>query len=404
MASQQTIRDLITTQARRFERWVFLEFGDQQFSYGAVDERTDRAATALNRLGLRPGDTVALLMGNRPEFVFFLLGAPKLGIAAVPVDPSFSRDEMLFVMEHSGAVAVVTESRYRELHDLVPGVRHWIEVDSPSFGAVPFQNLTRGPILGFWPDLDPEESAILSYTRTVSGTLKAVALSHRNLLSNCLQIMQPFRINETDRFLCAMPLSSVAASVLLVLVPWAAGGGCILREAYSPQVLSDISECRATVIAGMPRLYETLARAPEFEGSDLSSLRLALCSSGPVGSETLLAFEERHDALIVEGYGPVEATCLCCANPYTGVRKPGSLGIPLPGIECRIVDPQGRELPAGEEGEIVVRGPHVMKGYHKDKEASARSLKDGWLHTGDLGFTDSDGYYFLRSSQGHGSR
>lgn len=395
MVKEQTLRDLLTTQARRFERWVFLEYGDQQFSYGAVDERTDRAATGLNRLGLRPGDRIALLMGNRPEFIFFFLGAPKIGLIPVPLDPSYSRDEICSILEHSGALAVVTEARFRGLRDLVPGVRHWIEIDTPSFAAPPFQSLTRGPILGFWPDLDPEESAVISYNKTRSGSWKSVVLSHRNLVSNCVQMVQPFRINETDRFLCATPLTSVAAAVLLILAPWASGGGCILREAYSPQVLHDISERRATIIAGMPRLYEMLASAPEFGESDLSSLRLAICSSGPVGEKILLQFEQQHDALIVEGYGPAEATCLCCANPYTGVRKPGSLGLPLPGTECRIIDRDGRELSPGERGEIVVRGPSVMKGYYRDPDASANALRGGWLHTGDFGYTDSDGYYYL---------
>ncbi|HYK87738.1 MAG TPA: AMP-binding protein [Acidobacteriota bacterium] len=399
MAGEQTLRDLITTQARRFERWVFLEYGDQQFSYGAVDERTDRVATVLNRLGLRPGDRVALLMGNRPEFVFFLLGAPKIGMLAVPLDLAFSREEMLFVLEHSGASAVVTESRFRSLKDLLPRVAHWIEVDTPAFEASPFHNLTRGPILGFWPDLDPEEPAILSYSKSGSGSWKPTVLSHRNLVSNCIQMMQPFRVNETDRFLCAVPLGSMTATVLLTLTPWAAGGACILREAFAPQILRDICERRATVIAGMPRLYEMIAGMPDFAQCDLSSLRLAICSSGPVGDRIRRQFEGQHDALIVEGYGPVEGTCLCCANPYTGIRKPGSLGLPLPGLECRVIGPDGLELSTGETGEIVVRGPNVMKGFYRDPEASARVLRNGWLHTGDLGCTDSDGYYYLKNQE-----
>jgi long-chain acyl-CoA synthetase len=276
-------------------------------------------------------------------------------------------------------------------------VRHWIEVDNPSFAASPFQSLTRGPILGFWPDLDPEEPAIISYSKSQSGVWKPVVLSHRNLISNCIQMLQPFRINETDRFLCAIPLGSMTASVLLLLAPWAAGGACILREVFAPQLLHDIRERRATVIAGMPRLYEMLAGLPEFAQSDLSSLRLAICSSGPVGDKIRVQFEERYDALIVEGYGPVEGTCLCCANPYPGVRKPGSLGLPLPGLECRIAGTDDRELSTGEQGEIIVRGPNVMKGFYRNPDSTARALKNGWLHTGDVGYTDSDGYYFLKS-------
>jgi long-chain acyl-CoA synthetase len=397
VANERTLRDLLTTQARRFERWVFLEYGGQQFSYGAVDERTDRVATGLNRLGLRPGDRMALLMRNRPEYIFFLLGAPKIGAISVPLDLSFSREELLSVLNHSGASAVVTESRFRELRSLAPDVRHWIEVDSPSFAESPFNSLTRGPILGFWPDLDPEDSALISYSRMNSGSWKAVVLSHGNLISNCAQMGQPFRINETDRFLCVIPLSTTLAFVLLVLVPWAAGAACILKEAFSQQILQDIRERRATVIAGNPGLYELVGGLPDFLQSDLSSLRLALCSSGPVGGKALVQFEERHDALIVEGYGPAEGTCLCCANPYTGVRKPGSLGLPLPGLECRVVDPDGQELPAGKVGEIVIRGPNVMKGYYRDPAGTARAQRDGWLRTGDFGRADSDGYYYLES-------
>ncbi len=397
MTNERTLRDLLTVQARRFERWVFLECGDQQFSYGAVDERTDRAATGLNRLGLRPGDRVALLMRNCPEYVFFLFGAPKIGMLSVPLDESYSKEDIAFILEHSGASAVVTESRFRALKDLFPGVRHWIEVDTPAFAGAPFQNLTRGSILGFWPDLDPEEPAVISYARSGSGAWKPVVLSHRNLVSNCNQMLQPFRINETDRFLCAIPVGSMTAAVLLLLAPWAAGAACILREVFSPGILHDISERRATVIAGMPFLYELLASQPEFPSSDLSSLRLAVCSSGPVGDRIRTQFEERYDALFVEGYGPVEATCLCCANPYTGVRKSGSLGLPLPGVECRIIGPDDRELSIGEPGEIIVRGPNVMKGFYRDPEATARTLKNGWLHTGDPGYTDTDGYYYLKT-------
>ncbi len=391
-----TLRDLLTSRARRFERWVFLEYGDLQYSYGSVDERTDRAATGLNRLGLGPGDAVALLLGNCPEFVFFFLGALKIGMTSVPIDPSWPREEILRILGHSDASAVVTASRFRGLKEQAPGVTHWIEVDAPSFSQAPFQNLTKGSILGFWPDLDPEEAAVISYVKDASGGLKPVLLSHRNLVSNCVQMQQPFRINETDRFLCAAPLSSVASVVLLVLAPWCAGGACVLREAWSSEVLQDLREMRITALAGTPRFYEMLAGTPGFVDSDLSSLRLAICISGPIGEGILEQFEKQHDALIVEGYGPPEATCLCCVNPYTGVRKPGSLGLPLPGQECRIVDAAGSVLPAGERGEIIVRGPNVMKGYYKDPDASARVLRDGWLHTGDSGCTDSDGYYYLR--------
>jgi long-chain acyl-CoA synthetase len=229
----------------------------------------------------------------------------------------------------------------------------------------------------------------------VNRNRKAVVLTHYNLLSNCYQLLQPFRIDETDRFMCALPLSSAMTEVLLLLAPWAAGGTCILRDAAPASLPRAIKDSCATVLAGMPEFYRQLAESPDFAQCDLSSLRLAVCSSGPVAQDVFRQFEERHDAVIVEGYGLVEATCLTCANPYTGVLKPGSVGLTLPGQECRVVDEMGKERPPGETGEIVIRGPNVMKEYFRDPGSTARSLRSDWLFTGDRGYIDSDGYYYL---------
>ncbi len=394
-----TLRDLLTQQARRYEKKTFLAAVNREYSYAMVDDRTDRVATALGRLGLRQGDRVALLLSNTPELVFFFLGAPKIGLVPVPIDPTSFADEIVFAVQHSGSTAVVTESRFAELKVRLSEVRHWITVDDDSFSGQPFENLEHGSVLGFWPDLDPDDPAVISYTRGTTGDPKPVVLTHHNLISNCHQTIQPFRIDETDRFLCALPLSSVAAGVLLVLLPWMTGGTCVLRDAYCSNVPHEIEENGATVLAGTPALYEMIAGSATFARSHIPTLRLAICHSGPVGRKFLRQFEERHDVLIVEGYGLVEGTCLTCANPYTGVHKPGSLGLPLPGQECRIFDEQDDALPPGHVGEIVVRGPNVMKEYYREPQATARTLRGGWLHTGDSGYADPDGYYYLQRSR-----
>jgi long-chain acyl-CoA synthetase len=390
----QTLRDLLTAQARRFERAAFLECGEDTYSYGALDDLTDRVATGLNRMGLRPGDRVALLLSNRAEFIFFSLGAPKLGFIAVPVDPSTSPQDIAFVLEHCGASVLITEKRFQDLKPRIPKTTCWVEIDDQSFRKPPFYELSHGQILGFWPDLNPDDPAVIYYSCGPGGEWKPVVLSHRNLLSNCNQMLRPFRLNESDRFLCAQPLSSVYAQVLLVLAPLVAGGCCILRDPSSPRLIRDSCNRRVTVLAGPPQFYGTMADSEEFARVDLSSLRLAICHSGSVGDAVLSRFQEQHDALIVEAYGVTEATCLCCANPYTGVRKPGSLGLPLPDLKCAIMDSQGRELPPGAAGEIVVRGPNVMKGYYRDPEATKMAIRDGWLHTGDSGYIDPEGYYW----------
>jgi long-chain acyl-CoA synthetase len=397
---QQTLRDVLTAQAHRYERKVFLEHGSSRFSYSDVDDRTDRVATGLSRIGIRPGDRVALLLSNSPELVFFLLGTPKVGMVPVPIDPDASEEEISSILWHCGATAIVTEKRFDFLKDRTPQIRHWIAVDGDSFAEPPFNKLEGGSVLGFWPDLDPDSAALISYAPGVAAGHKGVVLTHRNIVSNCLQVLQPFRIDETDRFLCGLPLSTTVAEILLLIVPWLSGAACVLRQPGAGGLLRDIQESRVTVLAGVPELLGRLASSREFADSDLSALRLAISFSGPIDRAVLRQFEEQHDALIVESYGALEASCLVCSNPYTGLRKPGALGLVLPGQECRVVDRAGKDLPAGAAGEILVRGPNVMKEYFRDPVATAKALKGGWLHTGDQAWVDSDGYYFPASGGG----
>jgi long-chain acyl-CoA synthetase len=390
----QTLRDVLTAQARRHERKTFLEFGGLQFSFSDVDDRTDRVATGLSRLGLRMGDRIALLLSNSPELVFFLLGAPKVGMVPVPMDPDASEEEITSILWHCGATTIITEKRFDFLKDRAPQIRHWVAIDDKSFSGPPFNLLEGGSVLGIWPDLDPESAALISYVQGAGGGHKGAVLSHRNLVSNGLQVLQPFRVDETDRFLCGLPLSSTVAEVLLLLVPWLAGAAAVLRHPGAGGVLRDIQENRITVLASLPELLGRLASSHEFAERDLSALRLAISFSGPISSDLLRQFEDQHDALIVESFSLVEAACLVSANPYTGQRKPGSFGLVLPGQECRIVDPASRDLPAGDPGEILVRGPNVMKEYFRDPVSTARVLAGGWLHTGQQGWVDPDGYYF----------
>ncbi|HTY62754.1 MAG TPA: AMP-binding protein [Acidobacteriota bacterium] len=389
-----TLRDFITTQSRLFARDPFLKCGEQQYSYADLDDRTDRVATGLNRMGLRPGDRLVLLLSNRPEFIFFLLGAPKLGFVPVPLNPEDADEWLAFVIHHCEAAAVITEKRFGGLRPQIPKETCWIEVDDDAFGKSPFQNLSSGPVLSFWPDLNPNDAALISYEAGATGNWKAVVLTHANLLSNGFQMLQPFRFNETDRFLCSTPLHVLETEILLVFAPLMAGGCCVLEESGSQRIVQAIFQNQATVLAGTPEFLRAVSKSTAFLSMDLSSLRLAICHSGSVDSGTLAAFQDRHDALVAEVYNRSEATCLICVNPYTGVRRPGSLGIPLPGQECAILDAQGRELPPGAAGQIAVRGPNVMKEYYKDAEATARILRDGWLHTGDSGYMDTDGYYW----------
>jgi long-chain acyl-CoA synthetase len=394
LSEHETLRDVVAGQARRLEKRTFLEFGTELYSYADVDDRSDRVATGLSRIGLRTGEHLGVLLLNRPELLFFFLGASKLGAVCVLLDPAWEFPDVAAALAASDVSAVVAEASFRPLQSIVPGVRHWIFLDRAGLPEDALPAISRGSSLGFWPDLSPDDPAVIAFTRGTHRR-KAVVLSHRNLLSNSRQILQPFRIDETDRFFCALPLHRVAAQVLLVLTPWLAGASCTLSEPYSEGSLSVMEAAGSTVLAATPGIYTRISASGDTSDLGLSSLRLAVCHSGPAGEQILRQFEDRYDALIVETYGLLEATCLTCANPYTGVRKPGSLGLPLPGQQCRVVGPDGCEVEAGRTGEIVLQGPNVMLGYHRSPEETAHALRGGWMHTGDQGYVDGDGYYYL---------
>jgi acyl-CoA synthetase (AMP-forming)/AMP-acid ligase II len=173
-----------------------------------------------------------------------------------------------------------------------------------------------------------------------------------------------------------------------------AGGTVVLGDVEGRTLAERVAEQGITVVVATPSVCRGLVSSPEGP-PDGAALRLAVCLSGPVDRAVHLELERRYDALVVEGYGRVEATCAALANPYTGRRKPGSLGLPLPEESCRIVDHEGCDLAAGSTGEIVLRGPNIMSGYLDDPARSREALRDGWLHTGDSGHVDGDGYYYL---------
>jgi long-chain acyl-CoA synthetase len=391
-----TLRDHLTAQARRFEKKTFLEHGAERYSYRAIDGSTDHVATALGRLGLRRGERVAIVLPARPELVFFLWGAPKVGLVPVPIDASLERAEIASRIEQAQVSALVTERAFADLAS--PSARHVILVDDE--GATPdFAKFMRGPALDFWPDLDAGDPAALVFTHGRDGRRRGVLLSHDNLIANATQLLQPLRVNASDRFFSALPLASSSGLVLQLLLPWTAGACAVLTDLKTSALPAELERHRITVVAAPPALYGEFARMERRKAARRSpALRLAACIGGAVGDAVQRSFEERYDALIVEGYALTEATCVACANPYTGVRKPGSLGLPLPGLECRIEPGPGRSSDTPVRGEILLRGPNVMKGYFDDPVATDAALRDGWLHTGDLGYVDSDGYYHLVES------
>lgn len=339
--------------------------------------RVEHAAGRLWEAGVRAGDVVAVKLPNRTELVVSLFAAWRLGAAATPINPGLTDTEVDYQVSDSRATVLVTD-------DAAAGV----SVINPD-------ELLRGSTA---PVGTPshDDLALLIYTSGTTGRPKGVELTHRNISSMAQAMVGAMEFDSDAHSLLILPLFHVNGIVVGVLSPLLAGGQATITGRFRPQTFFDIVErVRPTYFSAVPAIYAMLAALPDEVTPDTSSVRFGVCGAAPMPVELIDRFEARFGIPIVEGYGLSEGTCASACNPVHGVRKPGAVGPALPGLTVAIMDPQGNLLPPGERGEVVVSGPTVMRGYLNRPEETATTVVDGWLHTGDIGLLDEDGYLTL---------
>jgi len=338
----------------------------------AFGERVARAAALLARFGVGPGDVVAIALPNRVELVISLFAAWRLGAAATPVNPGLTRPEMQYQVDDAAAKVVIGEG---------------LELDAP---VVEVGALAEEPTLHTDPaDVPPDALALLIYTSGTTGRPKGVMLDHANIAAMCAMTRAGLGITAADHSLLVLPLFHVNGIVVGTLTPLLAGARVAIAGRFRPKTFFGLVErVRPTYFSAVPAIYAMLTA----DAADTSSLRLVVCGAAPMPAELIARVEGTLGVVLVEGYGLSEGSCASTLNPYDGVRKPGTVGLPLAGQEVRVVDQLGRPLPRGERGEVVIRGANVMRGYLNRPEDTARTIVDGWLHTGDVGIFDEDGY------------
>jgi acyl-CoA synthetase (AMP-forming)/AMP-acid ligase II len=345
--------------------------------------RVCAAASHLEDLGISAGDVVALKLTNRVEFIVLLFAAWRIGTTVTPVNPSLTASEVARQLDDSGSTLMVVEHGSVELDAPVPTL-DVNELRKVSYGPTPE------------PYVDPDALALLIYTSGTTGVPKGVMLDHANLDAMARMGRNAFRIDENDRCLLILPLFHVNGIVVSVLMPLLAGASVVVTSRFQPDTFFDIVAAeRPTYFSGVPTIFSMLATLPDHVRPDTSSVRFAVCGAAPAPAELLERFEGRYGVSIVEGYGLSEATCGSTANPIDGPRKAGTVGVPFPGQELRILAPDGSEVPQGVDGEVVVAGPNLMRGYLGRPDETAQVLVDGWLRTGDVGHLDEDGYLTL---------
>ncbi|MFE2211891.1 class I adenylate-forming enzyme family protein [Streptomyces canus] len=345
--------------------------------------RVRMAARQLQDLGIGPGDVVALQLTNRVEFVVLLFAAWRLGATVTPVNPSMTDVEVVRQLQDSGAHLLVVE-------DGTAVMAHEVAV----LAVGELYEGTAEPDQA--PLLDPATPALLIYTSGTTGVPKGVMLDHANIDAMVDMGRQALEVGPADRCLLILPLFHVNGIVVSVLLPLLVGASVVIAGRFDPRTFFDLVEQeRPTFFSAVPTIYSMLAALPDDVRPDTSSLRFGVCGAAPASAELLARFEARYGFPLVEGYGLSEGTCGSTINPVAGPRRTGTVGLPFPGQEIRILDTDGTEMAPGMDGEVVVRGPNVMRGYLGRPDETARVIVDGWLHTGDVGHLDSEGYLTL---------
>ena len=399
-------------------------------TYRELQDATKRFATALFQLGVRKGDRVALMLPNCPPFVVAFYGALRIGAIPVNTNPMYVAREMKEQFEDSGCETVVLLDQFfprlREVHAATQ-VRRVIVVDvaetlpwyarllvhasqrrrgehvrvPPATDTHFFRDLVRAcPPTPPGADLKPSDVALLQYTGGTTGTPKAAMLTHRNLVANSLQARAwfPRATAGHEIFLGAIPFFHVYGLTSVLLFGVAVGAEIVMIPRPRPVdiVLEAIQRFRVTLFPGVPTLYAAINEHPRVGEYDLRSGALCVSGAAPLSHEIFERFEALTGGRLVEGYGLTETSPLTHCTPLFGARRPGSIGLPFPDTEARIVEmATGEPLPSGEDGELEVRGPQVMLGYWNRPEETEEILHDGWLRTGDVAHMDDDGYFYV---------
>ena len=386
---------MLNESCRRYPESTAVVFEGRKLTYREMDADVEKLAARIIRLGAGEGGRVGILLSNCPEFVVSYFAILRAGSSVVPLNTMFKEEELKYILRDSEVRLLITSSGFAqvsgELSAELPNLQHVVTLDDNDG-----KEEEPGGIGRVFPQVPGEEVACIMYTSGTTGRPKGAMLTHSNLLSNVSSVRKAFESNLPESVLCILPMFHAFAATACMLFPFSLGATVVIVDGFSPlHVLDEMSENRVTMFVGVPPMYAVLANTQIPEGCDLSSWRIAVSGGAALPVSVMKAFEEKYKVPIYEGDGPTECSPVTVVNPIGGKRKPGSVGKPVPGVEMKIFDEEGKELPDEKLGEIVVKGPNVMKGYLNQPEATAEAIKDGWFHTGDIGKRDRDGYFYI---------
>ena len=429
---EATARDRARDTATIYGGMLGSRLMDARLTWGDIGRLVDRFAAGLQALGVKKGDRVAIMLPNCPQFVIAFYGTLKAGAVVVPTNPLYTAPELRHQLEDSGAETLVVLSRsYAEAKQVASatGLRNVIVTNIKEYfppllrtlftlarekkdghraslagdpRAIWFQDVLRRNTVLAPVDVAPADLAVLQYTGGTTGVPKGAMLSHRALVANVVQCLAwngaRVAAGRPECGLAVMPFFHVYGLTVVMNYAVLSGGAMILIPRFElHHILASIQKHRPQLFAGAPRIYVAVSNAPDLAKWDLRSIEAFISGSAPLPVEVQQRFEELTGGTVVEGYGLTEAGPVTHCNPRHGRRKLGTIGLPYPDVDAKIVDTETgtRDLSPGEAGELLVRGPNLMDGYYKRPDETALVLKDGWLYTGDIATMDAEGYFAI---------
>jgi long-chain acyl-CoA synthetase len=391
----RNLASLLTDSAARHPERTAIKLDDVELTYAQLDGATAHLAGLLAQHGFQPGDRVGVMLPNVPHFPIVYYGILRAGGVVVPMNVLLKEREVAYYLEDSGAKLLFAWMDFGE--EARPGAEaagaELVEVAPGAFeqqlGAVEARTAVA--------EMDDADTAVILYTSGTTGKPKGAELTHANLYGNALTKVETLiQLSGEDTILGALPLFHSFGQTAAMNAGMLAGACLSLLPRFDPvKALQIMERDRVTVFLGVPTMYNAMLAVPEPERPDTSSLRVCISGGASLPVEVLRAFDGQFGAKILEGYGLSETSPVASFNHPGRERKPGSIGTPIRDVQMKVFDEQDREMPQGEVGEIVIKGPNVMKGYWQRPDATAEAMRGGWFHTGDLAKVDEDGYFFI---------
>ncbi|NQT47924.1 MAG: long-chain-fatty-acid--CoA ligase [Chloroflexi bacterium] len=393
-----------------------IAFEGKRFTFGQVNERSNRLASSLANLGVKKGDMVAILQVNCNQFLETYYAIAKLGAILVPLNFRAKEDELTYMLNNCGAVALFVGDRYVPMADNMrpnlTSVKHYISIDGKAEGLHYYEDLvSSGSPDDLFPDISDDDVTLLMYTAGTTGRPKGVPMTHNSYGIYVLDNVDPASPDVEEKNLITVPLYHVAGFQALLAAVYGGRTVVMMRQFEVDEWMGAVQKEKVNRAMLVPTMLKRVVEHPEFDKYDLSSLRVITYGAAPMPFEVIKkAIEMLPDVRFINAFGQTETSStittlgpedhVITGTPEEKERKlkrlETSIGRPMPDVEMKVVDEDGNELSTGQTGEFVARGPRIMKGYFKDEEKTAKAFtKDGWLRTGDTGYMDEDGYFYL---------